>query len=139
MFAADPDFAMGTIMTNTMELFGVPPSQAEQPRQKLVNLSTSSQAATLTQLEKYHLEAGLLLSQEDYKVGGLDLIVTLVLLYFIPMFSGGNGPVRGHSPEVSPRRVRSSDGVFPRPDHGAHRQAEVAPSQQSLVTMAVIF
>ena len=93
MFAADPDFAMGTIMTNTMELFGVPPSQAKQPRQKLVNLSTSSKAATLTQLEKYHLEAGLLLSQEDYKVGGLDLIVTLVLLYFIPMNSGSNGPV----------------------------------------------
>ena len=131
MFAADPDFAMGTIMTNTMELFGVPPSQAKQPRQKLVNLSTSSKAATLTQLEKYHLEAGLLLSQEDYKVGGLDLIVTLVLLYFIPMISGSNGPVRGHSPEVSPRRIRAPDGLLPGPDHGAHRQAEVAPSQQS--------
>ena len=50
MFAADPDFAMGTIMTNTMELFGVPPSQAEQPRQKLVNLSTSSQAAAILRL-----------------------------------------------------------------------------------------
>ena len=87
MFAADPDFAMGTIMTNTMELFGVPPSQAEQPRQKLVTLSTSSQAATLTQLEKYHLEAGLLLAQEDYKVGGLDFIMTLVfILYCFTLF-----------------------------------------------------
>ena len=82
MFAADPDFAMGTIMTNTMELFGVPPSQAEQPRQRLINLSTSSQAATLTQLEKYHLEAGLLLSQEDYKVGGLDFTMTLVFILY---------------------------------------------------------
>ena len=68
MFSADPEFAMGRIMTSTLDLFAVNPKKTEEPRQKLIDLSKSSQASTITDLEKLHLDAALLLTMEDYKV-----------------------------------------------------------------------
>ena len=71
MFSADPDFAMGRIMTNTLEVFAVNPKNAEEPRQKLIDLSKSAQAAKITNLEKMHLDAALKLSEEDFAVSNL--------------------------------------------------------------------
>ena len=80
MFSADPDFAMGKIMTNTMEVFAVHPRKAEEPRKKLIDFSKSAQAAKITHLEKMHLEAGLKLSQEDYK-GAMDTFELILQTY----------------------------------------------------------
>ena len=68
MFSADPEFAMGRIMTSTLDLFAVNPKKTEEPRKKLIDLSKSSQASKITDLEKLHLDAALLLTVEDYKV-----------------------------------------------------------------------
>ena len=81
MFTSDPDFVMGKIMTNTfqvktwnhfititiLKVFGVKPNKCEEPRKKLIDFSKSSQAAKITPLEKLHLEAALLIAEEDFK------------------------------------------------------------------------
>jgi len=67
MFTSDPDFVMGKIMTNTFQVFGVKPNKCEEPRKKLIDFSKSSQAAKITPLEKLHLEAALLIAEEDFK------------------------------------------------------------------------
>ena len=59
---------MGRIMTGTLDLFAVNPKNTEEPRKKLIDLSKSSQASKITNLEKLHLDAALLLTVEDYKV-----------------------------------------------------------------------
>jgi len=67
MFSADPEFAMGKIMTNTLEVFAVNPKNCEEPKRKLIDFSKSSQISKVTPLEKLHLEAGLFIAEEDYE------------------------------------------------------------------------
>jgi len=80
MFSADPDFAMGRIMTNTLEVFAVNPKNAEEPRQKLIDLSKSAQAAKITNLEKMHLDAALKLSEEDF-AGAMAMFEAILKKY----------------------------------------------------------
>ena len=80
MFSSDPDFAMGQIMTNTLEVFAVHPDKAEEPRKKLIDFSKSGQASRITHLERLHLEAGLQLTQEDYK-GSMNTYESILQKY----------------------------------------------------------
>lgn len=80
MFSADPEFAMGRIMTSTLDLFAVNPKKTEEPRKKLIDLSKSSQASKITDLEKLHLDAALLLTVEDYK-GAMDTFERILAKY----------------------------------------------------------
>jgi len=66
MFEADPDFAMGKIMTLGLECFAVNPAKCLEKKQKLIDFSNKSKGLNLTNLEIMHLKAAQLLSNEDY-------------------------------------------------------------------------
>ena len=53
------------------------PENAEEPRQKLIDFSKSSQMSKITNLERLHLTAALRLSEEDYK-GALETFESIL-------------------------------------------------------------
>lgn len=80
MFSADPDFAMGKIMTGALGVFGVSPKNAVEPRRKLIDFSKSSQMSKITQLERMHLQAALKLSEEDF-IGAMETFESILATY----------------------------------------------------------
>jgi len=80
MFTADPDFAMGKVLTCGMGVFGVSPSKAEEPRKKLIDFSKSSQVSKITHLERMHLDAALKLTEEDM-VGAMEIYESILQKY----------------------------------------------------------
>jgi len=66
MFEADPDFVMGKVFTLGLECFASNREKTQEPRKKLFDLSNQSKTLNLTQLEKMHLEAAVLMTSEDY-------------------------------------------------------------------------
>lgn len=65
MFEADQDFVMGKVFTLGLECFAANREMTQEPRKKLFDLSKQAATLKITELEKMHLEAAVLMTSED--------------------------------------------------------------------------
>jgi len=77
MFQADPDFAMGNIMTLGLQCLGTQPSPESPVLKKLSEFNDDSKKANLTSHELLHLTAANQMAVEDIK-GAMDTFETIL-------------------------------------------------------------
>lgn len=80
MFEADPDFAMGHIMTLGLQCFGTNPDHHNPGRRKLREFTAKVNSLHLTAQEKLHLEAANQMAKEDL-VGAMETFERILAIH----------------------------------------------------------
>jgi len=104
MFEADPDFAMGHIMTLGLQCLGTCPPPESPIRKKLSEFNRESKKATLTAQELMHLTAANQMAVEDIK-GAMDTFESILekhpldpyalhMAYFLALTTGHTSRMR---------------------------------------------
>jgi len=104
MFKADPDFAMGKILTIGLECFMSNREKSAVPRRMLFDLSNRAKTLNLTKLETLHLKAAELITSEDFygaMVAFEDILAqypldayALHMAYFLALTTGHTSRLR---------------------------------------------